>query len=69
MAVTTVREILDVGDSIGFETDGNTVIWGDARMMREGIARCGIRIGDVIDYSLDDSGRMTGFRLADESGR
>ena len=66
MAVATVVEILKAGGQIGFELDSHTVVWGDARKVRNAISRCGLRVGDVIDYQLEDSGELAGFRLANE---
>ena len=64
MAVATVVGILEEGNLIGFELDNESVIWGNARMVRSSIAACGLRLGDVIDYKLEDSGELASFRLA-----
>jgi len=64
MAVATVVEILDEGAQVGFELDNESVVWGDGRKMRKAIAACGLRVGDVIDYTLEDSGGLASFRLA-----
>ena len=66
MAVATVVGILEEGKQIGFEFDNESVVWGDARMVRRTIAACGLKVGDVIDYQLKDSGELAGFRLANE---
>lgn len=68
MAVATVVGILDEGTLVGFELDNGSVVWGDGRMMRRTIAACGLRVGDVIDYTLKDSGGLASFRLASEEG-
>ena len=66
MAVATVVGILEEGRRIGFELDNESVLWGDARKVRRAIAACGLRVGDVIDYHLEDSGELADFRLANE---
>ena len=66
MALATVVGILEDGKRIGLELDNESVVWGDARMVRNSIARCGLRVGDLIDYHLEDSGALASFNLAGE---
>lgn len=58
-----MREVGVDGAQIGFELDNESVVWGDGRKVRKAIAACGLRVGDVIDYTLEDSGGLAGFRL------
>ena len=65
MAVATLVGILEDDDKgqIAFELDNESVVWGDARTLRSEIAQTGLRVGDVIDYTLKDTGELGFFRV------